>query len=56
MSTDGNRRYHCITAYFSGDLTRKATLSDGFRRYNGAGCRSRTRDPRFTKPLLYQLS
>jgi hypothetical protein len=22
----------------------------------GAGCRSRTRDLRFTKPLLYQLS
>jgi hypothetical protein len=23
---------------------------------NGAGCRTRTRDLRFTKPLLYQLS
>ena len=23
---------------------------------NGAGCRIRTRDLRFTKPLLYQLS
>ena len=25
-------------------------------KYNGAGCRNRTRDLRFTKPLLYHLS
>jgi hypothetical protein len=25
-------------------------------RRDGAGCRTRTRDLRFTKPLLYQLS
>jgi hypothetical protein len=26
------------------------------RKEGGAGCRDRTRDLRFTKPLLYQLS
>jgi hypothetical protein len=43
----------------AGPLSDKAgALDTGLKNFNekGAGCRNRTRDQRFTKPLLYQLS
>ena len=40
-----------VTSSREGGCTVKDTATE-----DGAGCRNRTRDLRFTKPLLYQLS